>query len=125
MNSSTKTIAATVLALAGALGTGLAQARGQDDVQWSVTVGNAPVYGQRAPVYTAPMPVYGAPAPRYGGPEPRYEHRYEHRTAWDRDGDGIPNRYDRVYNPRWDRDGDGIPNRYDRFDDRGSRHQRR
>jgi hypothetical protein len=38
-------------------------------------------------------------------------------TRWDRDGDGIPNRYDRVYNPRWDRDGDGIPNRYDRHDD--------
>jgi hypothetical protein len=29
------------------------------------------------------------------------------------DGDGIPNRQDRVYNPRWDRDGDGIPNRRD------------
>jgi len=33
-----------------------------------------------------------------------------------RDGDGMPNRYDRVYNPRWDRDGDGVPNRYDRHD---------
>ena len=39
-------------------------------------------------------------------------------TRWDRDGDGIPNRYDRVYNPRWDRDGDGVPNRYDRHPNR-------
>ncbi len=29
-------------------------------------------------------------------------------TYRDRDGDGVPNRYDR------DRDGDGVPNRYDR-----------
>ena len=115
---SSKTIAITVLALAGALGAGLAQARGQDDVQWSVTVGNGPGYSRPAPVYAVPQPAWGAPAPVYRG----QEHRYERRTAWDRDGDGIPNRYDRVYNPRWDRDGDGVPNRYeryDRFDDRG------
>jgi hypothetical protein len=47
----------------------------------------------------------------------RYDRVYNPR--WDRDGDGIPNRYDRVYNPRWDRDGDGVPNRYDRYDNRG------
>ena len=59
---------------------------------------------------------------------PRYYGHSAYRSAptrWDRDGDGIPNRYDRVYNPRWDRDGDGIPNRYDRYDNsrygRGSR----
>ena len=37
----------------------------------------------------------------------------------DRDGDGVPNRYDRtpdgrVMPPGRDRDGDGVPNRYDR-----------
>jgi hypothetical protein len=32
-----------------------------------------------------------------------------YNPRWDRDGDGIPNRYDRLYNPAWDRDGDGIP----------------
>ena len=47
---------------------------------------------------------------------------YREPTRWDRDGDGVPNRYDRVYNPRWDRDGDGVPNRYDRYDN--SRHGR-
>ena len=29
-------------------------------------------------------------------------------------GDGIPDRHDRVYNPRWDVDGDGIPSRHGR-----------
>jgi len=29
---------------------------------------------------------------------------------------------DPVYNPRWDRDGDGVPNRYDRWDN--LRHER-
>lgn len=33
------------------------------------------------------------------------------RGGWDRDGDGVANRYDR------DRDGDGVPNRYDRRPD--------
>jgi len=40
--------------------------------------------------------------------------RYEHHRGdgrWDRDHDGVPNRYDR------DRDGDGVPNRYDRRPD--------
>lgn len=42
--------------------------------------------------------------------------------GWDRDGDGIPNRYDR------DRDGDGVQNRYDRDRDNDgvpNRHDRR
>src|SRR5215207_4727855 len=91
------------LAVVGMAGAGLAQANGRDDVQWSVTIGS--------PIG---VPVYSAPAPVYGGPAPGYGHRYHHPTRWDRDGDGIPNRYDRVYNPRWDRDGDRVPNRYDR-----------
>ena len=91
------------LALAGALAAAAAPAHAGGNVQWSVTIG-APLPGlvvrdaygpyHRPPVIVAPRPIgYG-----YG----------------DRDRDGIPNRYDRVYNPRWDRDGDGVPNRYDR-----------
>ncbi|HEX2542415.1 MAG TPA: hypothetical protein VHM00_15195 [Caldimonas sp.] len=108
-----KKLAFAAVALAGTLGVGLAEARGRDDIQWSVTIG-------------APAPVYfGAPAPvYYGAPVHVYErgyHRGHRRGAYgDADRDGIPNRFDRVYNPRWDRDGDGIPNRYDRRDN--SRH---
>ena len=98
--------------MAVTLTAGLAQARGGADVQWSVTIG-APV---AAPVYAAPYPVYRQPAPVY-----RAYPSYRQPTRWDRDGDGIPNRYDRVYNPRWDRDGDGVPNRYDRRDNRSWR----
>jgi hypothetical protein len=92
------------LALAAAMSTGVAHAR-DGHVQWSVTIA-APIY-LPPPVYALPTPVYRAPAPvRYYG-APAY---------WDRDGDGIPNRYDVRYNPRWDHDGDGVPNRYDRHD---------
>jgi hypothetical protein len=103
--SSSKLIA-VALALTGAVAAGAAQAR--DDVQWSVTIGT-PVYSQPAPVYVRPAPVYVQPAPVV-----RY-HGYQQPTRWDRDGDGVPNRYDRVYNPRWDVDGDGVPNRHDRY----------
>jgi hypothetical protein len=107
------------LALTGALGAGVAQARDNGDVQWSVTIGapiGLPIYSQPYPVYTQPVPIYrgGYSYPRHAYPR----HEYGHPTRWDRDGDRIPNRYDRVYNPRWDRDGDGIPNRYDRRYDR-------
>ena len=114
---SSKQLVVGTLVLAGALASGLAQARSGDDVQWSVTIGSPielPVYRQPYPVYTQPVQV--VPVQRY----PR--HAYQQPTRWDRDGDGIPNRYDRVYNPRWDRDGDGVPNRYDHRD--GSRHDR-
>ena len=111
MNSRKLVVAA--LGLAGALCAGAAMAHGNDDVQWSVTIGSqvgTPVYTQPAPVYGYGQPVVVAPS--YGW----RDHRYHQPTRWDRDGDGIPNRYDRVYNPRWDRDGDGVPNRYDRHD---------
>jgi hypothetical protein len=107
---SIKTLIVTVAALTATLGAGLAQAHEGADVQWSVTIGGgAPAYGAPYPVYRQPAPVYRA-YPAY----PQQYPSYQHPTRWDRDGDGIPNRYDRVYNPRWDRDGDGIPNRYDR-----------
>jgi hypothetical protein len=103
---SSKTLIAMSAALAGLLGAGLAQARGHEGVQASVTIG-APALVQ---VHDRPYPAYGQRAPAYRG------YQYQQPNRWDRDGDGIPNRYDRIYNPRWDRDGDGIPNRYDRRD---------
>ena len=109
--SKTRFAIAAALALTAALGTGLAHARGPD-VQWSVTIG-APIFVP-APVYRQPVPVYH---PHRQPPPAYYPHaRYQEPTRWDRDGDGIPNRHDRRYNPRWDVDGDGIPNRHDRYD---------
>jgi hypothetical protein len=102
------------LGLAAALGAGSAMARA--DVQWSVTIG-APVYPVYSPppVYPvyAPPPVIVAPAypvygpPVYGPPvyvaAPAYRHHHHYRpTYWDRDGDGIPNRYDRYDDRRYD-----------------------
>lgn len=93
------------LGLVGVLCAGAAAAR-EPDVRWSVTIGSQ----GHAPVYVQPRPVYV---------EPVYPSRhYQEPTRWDRDGDGIPNRRDRLYNPAWDRDGDGVPNRYDRHDGR-------
>ena len=113
--SKTRFAIPVVLALAAALGTGVAHAR-DADVQWSVTIGT-PVHVRTQPVYDVPVydaPVYRQPAPVYRQHRPGYSHsRYQAPTHWDRDGDGIPNRHDRVYNPAWDVDGDGIPNRRD------------
>ena len=124
-----KTVLPLALGAAAWLAATAAQARDLD-VRWSVTIGvpglvvstgpavGVPVYA--APVYPVPVyaaPVYAVPAPVYGPPRHRHP-GYAAVRPWDRDGDGIPNRFDPVYNPRWDRDGDGIPNRYDRRDDR-------
>ena len=125
------------LAALAALSTaGVAQARSDDvDVRWQITIGSpAPVRVHApapvvvaAPVY-APMPVYPAVPRRVGyGPSRAWDadgdgiptrHDRVYNPRWDIDGDGIPNHRDRLYNPRWDVDGDGVPNRYDR-DDRG------
>lgn len=111
------------LAMAGVLSVGLAQARDHNDVQWSVSIGapiGVPLYTQPYPVYAQPYPAYRQPYPAYSQPYPVYaprhypQRQYQQPTRWHRDGDGIPNRHDRVYNPSWDRDGDGVPNRYDR-----------
>jgi hypothetical protein len=121
-----KTIPLIALALGAAAATGSAQAR-DVDVQWSVTIGSprvgvvvgAPVYAPRvyAPrVVTPPVvvvPQRGVHGPGVYGPGPGH---VRGRSWRDADGDGIPNRHDRVYNPRWDVDGDGVPNRYDRYD---------
>jgi hypothetical protein len=41
-----------------------------------------------------------------------------YNPVWDRDGDGIPNRYDRQKPRPGDRDGDGMRNRHDRHPER-------
>lgn len=88
------------LALAGALAAAAAPAHAGGNVQWSVTIGAPLPHVAVRDTYYPYRPVVVAP---------------RHVGNWDRDRDGIPNRYDRVYNPRWDRDGDGVPNRYDRY----------
>ncbi|MDB5763203.1 MAG: virulence protein [Herminiimonas sp.] len=66
-----------------------------------------PIYVQPRPIYVQPRPVYVQPGPVYVQPQPVYVERYhqhwrEHqwherqmRAQHDRDGDGVPNRYDR------------------------------
>ena len=139
-----KPLIAALATAATLLAAGAAHAGG--NVQWSVgvnlpnvatVVSNFPfpplptVVIQQAPVY-APPPVVYQPEPRvvYQRPvvvyqEPVVEYRpvpVYYGRHWDRDGDGIPNRYDRYDNrrhgPYGDRDHDGIPNRYDRVDNR-------
>lgn len=122
---SSKKVFIGALVLSGALASGLAQAR-DANVQWSLTIGapvGVPLYSQAYPVHARPYPVYVQPAPVIVQ-RPYVRGDYQQPTYWDRDGDGIPNRYDRVFNPRWDRDGDGVPNRYDRHDGWGQGHDR-
>jgi hypothetical protein len=108
MNMRKITFAAALLA--GALSTGAAQARGAVDVQWQVTIGSPQVHlPGGAVVLLPPLPLPRAVV------APRRDISYPAPQRRDADRDGIPNRYDPVYNPRWDVDGDGIPNRYDRY----------
>jgi hypothetical protein len=94
-----------LLALTTLLAPSISQARGHDDVQWTVTVGT-PAPAPRVVVAPPPAVVYPVAVP--------VRVAYQRPTRWDRDGDGIPDRHDRLYNPWWDVDGDGIPNRVDR-----------
>jgi hypothetical protein len=110
-----KTALIALVAATGTLGAGVAQAQHNDvDVNWSVTIGNA----QGAPFFVPAPVVVQRPraAVRHQSVRPVQPVRVAYRqpTRWDVDGDGIPNRYDRIYNPVWDVDGDGIPNRRDR-----------
>jgi hypothetical protein len=119
----TRLLATAALALTGVLGIGAAQAA---DVSWSVTIGShGPVFPVPAIIRPAPVLVHPVPVVRpvpVIHPVPVYHGGYRQPTRWDRDGDGIPNQRDHLYNPRWDHDGDGIPNQRDRYDNR--RHDR-
>ncbi len=129
-------ISVTAVGLAAALSAGAAQAH--TDVRWSVSIGvpALPVYVQpavAAPVYVEPAPVIYAPPPPprpvYVQPAPAYGYGYGYGvvyrepTRWDRDADGVPDRYERHHHGRgWDRDRDGVPDRYDRRPDNPWRH---
>ena len=112
--SKSRVLITAAIVLGSALAAGAAQARDRDDVQWSVTIGTpAGVPRHVAPAVVYTQPVYTQPV--YTQPVYVRDHRYHGQPArWDRDGDGIPNRRDQVYNPRWDIDGDGVSNRHDR-----------
>ncbi len=100
-------ITATVL-LTGALAAGVVHAG--PNVQWQVTVETPTI---RLPGHVV-IPLPPILVPRAVVVAPPYDERgYREPRRWDIDGDGIPNRQDRSYNPRWDRDGDGIPKRRD------------
>ena len=109
-----RALAIVAVALAGAVGTTFADAHDRSDVHFSVAIGQ-PAFGWAQPVHDVRVvrPVAGFDRDHDGIPN-RFDRVYNPR--WDRDGDGVPNRYDRLYTPAWDRDGDGIPNRYDRVD---------
>jgi hypothetical protein len=115
-------VAVPVLAAAGLFGSAAAHAR--SDVQWSISIGvpffaPPPVYYAPPPVhYAPPRPVIVRPAPIYYAPRHHGYHGYHGHPGYHRDADrdGIPDRYDRRYDPYGDRDRDGAPNRWDRND---------
>lgn len=93
------TMSAGVLAGA-ALMFAAAPAMARVDVDLNIGV-PGPVYVQPHPVYVQPRPVYSHPRPYYVERHHRH-HRPHHRARprHDRDGDGVPNRYDhRPNNP--------------------------
>jgi hypothetical protein len=98
-------------ALAGAALGAASSAHANGSVHFSIGLPGVPVYAE--PVPYGPARVQHRTHESWG----RHDRRdgYHGPRHWDRDGDGIPNRHDRLHNPRWDVDGDGIPNRHDRF----------
>ena len=88
-----KKLAIVSVAFVGLVAAASVDARGRDDVQFSVTIGS--------PVWSVPVPVYG-PALVARSYDRYHERSYRSPTRWDRDGDGIPNRYDRHDDRRQD-----------------------
>ena len=105
MNRIVRISIATGLVSLAALGASAASAQVWGSV--SINLPGPPVAVMPAPpVYVRPAPVYVQPAPRVYGPPPGYYHgHYEGRGYHDNRG---------YRGARWDRDGDGVPNRYDR-----------
>ena len=105
MNRIARISIATGLVSLAALGASAASAQVWGSV--SINLPGPPVAVMPAPpVYVRPAPVYVQPAPRgyYGHGHGRgyYREGYRHYrhgdyrgARWDRDGDGVPNRYDR------------------------------
>jgi len=107
MNRIARISIATGLVSLAALGATAASAQVWGSV--NINLPGPPVAVMPAPpVYVRPAPVYVHPAPPraygygYGGRDyyqrqgrGHYEHRDYRGARWDRDGDGVPNRYDR------------------------------
>ena len=92
---------ATTLLLTGVLATAYAQAG--PNVQWQITL-ETPVL--RLPGHVA-LPLPPIPVPRVVVTAPyRGERTWREPSRWDRDGDGIPNRYDAYPNDQ--RNGRGV-----------------
>ncbi|MFJ7567061.1 hypothetical protein ACIQW9_08905 [Herminiimonas sp. NPDC097707] len=91
----TLTISASVLALATLM---FAATPAMARVDVGVNIGvPGPVYMQPQPVYVQPRPIYVQPQPVYVDRH-YYKHHHKHyrnHYRHDRDGDGVPNRYDR------------------------------
>lgn len=78
----------------------------------AINIGGPGFYVQSAPVYVSAPPVYVQPRPLYVQPQSYYMEQqyqparyardwrggYRHRRNLDRDGDGVPNRFDRQPN---------------------------
>jgi Ni/Co efflux regulator RcnB len=92
-------LALAAVAIAATVAAASVEAHGRDDVQLSVTIGGPAWSVPSVPVYRAHGPAFVVP--RYYG-HPAYRSA---PTRWDRDGDGIPNRYDRHDNVRHGHDG--------------------
>jgi len=81
-----------------------------------------PVYAEPRPVYVEPAPVYVRPGPVYIQPQPVYVERRDwrerqwHESQW-RERQWRERQYERQMHWRRDRDGDGIPNRFDHHPD--------
>lgn len=105
MNRIARLSIATGLVSLAALGASAASAQVWGSV--SINLPGPPVAVLPAPpVYVRPAPVYVHPAPRAHGYAYGRDNYYRH-------GHGHYDRRD-YRGARWDRDGDGVPNRYDR-----------
>ena len=117
-------LATLIIAAGAALSSGIAQAH--PDVRWAVNVNAPPVAVQVASDrgYGYGVPVYRPAVDAHRRTE------YREPTRWDRDADGIPDRYERHHHRHHhhhhrhhercdarDSDRDGVPNRYDRRPD--------
>ena len=109
------------LAICGAMVAGGAQAGG--NVYWSIgitappvgtVISNAPgYYYAPAPLYAYPPQVVYAPPPRVYYHPPTVVYERAPQVVYER-----PVRVYRHHRRHWDRDRDGIPDRYDRYDNR-------
>ncbi|MES2535239.1 MAG: hypothetical protein V4632_05130 [Pseudomonadota bacterium] len=103
MNKRLKVVAGILAGATMMLAMTPAMARTDVDVR----IGLPGIYLPPPPIYVQPAPIYYQPQPYYMEREYRgdrhrghWRHRHGYRGGRDRDGDGVPNRYDsRPNNP--------------------------